>query len=196
MKLCHTITITTSYAVTHAVRPCAQLAESNILRAPVHTSFSTHAFAAIADHEITLPVSALRADVRWRLQLTIVDEMEQKPLLLDVKPSQALFVLGEIVDGIAEALTALDFVFCELMPVNDSPKLCVEFIAPKDRPIRELIGSALCLNVMLDALLCSRGLLIGEVAATYANANSGESDVDSLLKQIWERSCFLKARLV
>lgn len=171
MQLCHTIRLMNNGALEHALCPYdgEAYAPYRVLLKPRKMSFCAYSFAAIMDDNLVFTNASLPTDLRVFLHLQITDEIESKSLLEGLSQSYALFMLGEIIDGIGESLETLGLRLVTLAPKTHSGMLAIEFIVPKSCETHAAIGSALCLNGALDSLVFSRGLKIARANVSFGS---------------------------
>lgn len=188
MQLCHTITVLADYSMQHAIHSEEQLArlqKNCSLTGPFKPSFSTQSFAVVHDdHAKAWRSDSFDSQRAVKISLTIVDDLEKKPLFLGMSSARSLFLIGELIDGFAESVALVGFTLTVIKPEQESQSLDIEFIVPHAMPTTSMIGGVLCVMTMVDALLFARGLTIADETAKVLDGSPGET---SALAEIWER---------
>lgn len=163
MDLCHTVILKEDYSLAHAVSPLSLVKIGSVETLFLGAKLSFCAFSIAALREKNSDVGenfALLADLPMNFVATIVDDMERKPLLKGHSSARALYLLGELLDGVFESAQAFGIKLKMLSAEKESDGLSFNLVMPKGSFSHAMLGSAICFISIFDYLLFARGLSV------------------------------------
>lgn len=161
VDLCLVSTISAAGSISHQLVSRHLIDEKMsdlILGGPYQVSFSQSFYVALRSEDFVLDKNIIKDDLELAWVISIVDDLEGKPLLDNISNRRSILLMGEMLFGIAEGLSIVGFSLNSLEPNAKINSLSINYVIPKGLSLATTIGSTICLVNMIDSLLFARGL--------------------------------------
>jgi hypothetical protein len=161
MELCHVIILNHDYTLSHKIYSPTEVERgANSMAGPFRFPFMSTAMVALKGFETVLNYAGDDRELKW--MVSVVDDLEKKPLFAGSSQARSIFLLGELLDGLAVGFKVIGFDLKAIETDIQASELIVDFTVPKNSSPLCMIGSLMCLMTMFDSLLFARGLLMGD----------------------------------
>lgn len=186
MKLCHRV-ILEGKTLSHEVGPIEQKIDGALIFPMKTLSFMPFAISAHMILPILYGEDFVLSQLEVCLDILIVDEQEQRPLLWQ-SPSRSIFLLGEIIEGLHEGFLTCGFSLKSIAK-SSGDGLSIKFLAPEGMMAHAALGGVMALGAIFDFLLFSRGLVIKSCSSSVKVKNRAQDQFLQLFKQLLESYC-------
>ncbi len=188
MDLCQTITVDRDLCLHHDFRPSdfyVNTPPELILMPPKNFSHRLHALAALKEPgEMHLCNLALPMDMSITFHMTIVDDLEKKPLFFNHSANRALLMLGEMANCMANGLKAFGFDFQKLF-LGEIHSLVIQAAIPRGCYSFHALGGFICFGALVDGLLSERGLVLSHKKILSTTSAETKSELFLAMERLW-----------
>jgi hypothetical protein len=189
MDLCQTITVDRDLCLHHDFRPSdfhVNTPPELILMPPKNFSHRLYALAALKEPgEMHLCDLALPRDMGIAFHMTIVDDLEKKPLFFNHSANRALLMLGEMANCMADGLKAFGFTFQKLFLGREIHSLVIQAAIPRGCSAFHALGGFICFGALIDGLLCERGLGLSSKKLLSTTETQTKSELFLAMERLW-----------
>lgn len=186
MDLCQTITVDNKWILHHDFRPDdfhVNTPSDIILMPPKRFSHRLYALAAIKEPgDLALSNIALPTDLHIAFHMTIIDDLEKKPLFFNHSPSRALLMLGEMANHMAQGMKTFGFDFQKLF-LEQIHSLVIKAIIPRGYYTYQALGGFICFGALIEGLLCERGLILSH--KKLSTTTEIKSELFLVMQKLW-----------
>jgi hypothetical protein len=102
-------------------------------------------------------------EIKCKLSLSIIDDLEKKLLLKEYHQRRTIFLLGELLQMLKAGFSAIDCQLRSIEPDSTNGVIYIYFSLLR-QSTTNVLGSLMCLLTMVDYLLFSRSLCLGDVS--------------------------------
>jgi hypothetical protein len=160
MELLHAVVLNDGNKITHKVISSEELNFGHILNGPFSLPIYNISLVALTTKDNIS--SDFWQEINGKLSLSIIDDLEKKPLLKEYTQRRAVFLLGELIQMLKISFTTIGCKLRSIEPDNISGFLHINFSLLKQSTSKAL-GSLMCLLTIIDYLLFSRSLCLDGV---------------------------------